>query len=344
MSVSMPRDFAASSTPRASAPAKSAAPPPGSSLALMQKGTGLPVFICHALSGSAWVALPLLRIVKLRRPVYATQAPDLDGPHEVMDLEAMVARYTADLRAVQPQGPYSLIGYSFGALIAFEIANRLTAEGQTIAHLVLLDQPAPPQWPRRALVAARQRVRQALCRAMTIGAVRRAIAPRLGWDPLTTATHCFGAGPLSASELRRLVRLIAPSVSPNVAAPAPFARHCDDAAAALERAIAPAEWQSLIRYARTADNVARVKALKVYAKNLCLTRTYRPRTVFPGRLHIWAAPTTAVTDWQAFTAQPLDLRVVPAPAMADKVGHPSFVETANVALFGDDLRRVLERE
>lgn len=316
--------------------------PPDSSLVLLQKGMGHPVFICHALSGSAWVALPLMRTMKLKRPVYVTQAPDLDAGPDVMSLDEMVARYTRDIRAIQPHGPYSVMGYSFGAMLALEIANRLAGEGQTVDHLVIFDQPAPPARPSIALARAGLRARHALCAALDTRLIRRA-APALRWPPLIAAMNCLGPGPLTAAELRRVLRLVFPSTGAAQITPdTPFERLCDVLAADLERSIEPAQWQSLIRYAKTADNVARIKALKVYAKNRWIARIYRPRAVFPGCIRIYAGAGTHVNGWQAFSARPLDVHTVPAPAMPEMGAHAVFVDKANAALFGDDLRRVLE--
>lgn len=337
---------------RASAASADAGPPraaavvpaPGSSLVLLQKGTGLPVFMCHALSGSAWVALPLVRVLRLSRPVYATQAPDLDGPRDVLSLEEMVARYTADIRGIQPHGPYSLMGYSFGAVLALEIAHRLGGEGQAVRDLVMLDQPAPAAWRRMSLLRAGLRARRLLGRVLQVGPIRRAAAHRLDRAPLSAAMSCLGPGPLTSAELRRIVRLVSPSGAERITRRTGFERLCELAAAALERSVAPSQWQSLIRYAKSADSVARVKGLKVYTKNLWLARTYRPRAVFPGRIRIYAGSATPVTGWQTFTAHPIDLHTVPTPVLAEQAGHPSFIDLPNAALFADDLRRVLERE
>ena len=56
-----------------------------------------------------------------------------------------------EMRSVQSHGPYYLIGHSAGGLIAFEMAHQLTAMGEKVAFLGLLDTHAPdPAWrPRR---------------------------------------------------------------------------------------------------------------------------------------------------------------------------------------------------
>jgi len=58
-------------------------------------------------------------------------------------IEDMAAHYIKALRVVQPQGPYWLGGYSFGGLVAFEMAQQLHSQGQRVALLALLDTWAP---------------------------------------------------------------------------------------------------------------------------------------------------------------------------------------------------------
>jgi len=55
----------------------------------------------------------------------------------------MARRYVEAMRGVQPRGPYRLGGWSFGALVAFEMACQLRVAGEEVAALVVLDLPAP---------------------------------------------------------------------------------------------------------------------------------------------------------------------------------------------------------
>ncbi len=54
-------------------------------------------------------------------------------------VERAAARYVRALQGIQPAGPYLIAGYSFGALVAYEMAQLLRATGETVALLVLLD-------------------------------------------------------------------------------------------------------------------------------------------------------------------------------------------------------------
>ena len=78
------------------------------------------------------------------RAVYGVQARGLIGdaaPHE--EVQAAAADYIAEIRALQPQGPYLLAGYSGGGITAYEMAQQLQAAGQEVAVLAMLDTPLP---------------------------------------------------------------------------------------------------------------------------------------------------------------------------------------------------------
>lgn len=77
--------------------------------------------------------------------VYGLQARGIDDDAEPLDsIAAMAAAYVAAIRVVQPVGPYRVAGWSFGGVVAFEIARQLAAQREVVEQLVLLDTPAPP--------------------------------------------------------------------------------------------------------------------------------------------------------------------------------------------------------
>jgi acetoacetyl-CoA synthetase len=84
--------------------------------------------------------LTLAGTLHSERPIYGLQARGLDGeeqPHS--HVEDMAREYIPCIRSVQPEGPYALVGFSFGGLVAFEIARQLSAAGERIETLCLLD-------------------------------------------------------------------------------------------------------------------------------------------------------------------------------------------------------------
>jgi acetoacetyl-CoA synthetase len=113
-----------------------------------------PIFIAHGLSGSVQF-FELASRIQTAQPVYAIQAKGIDGMEEPLErIEDMAGYYLDSIRELQPRGPYVLIGYSFGGLVAFEMAQRLSDQGETIALLTLVD-----AYPHPRYMAADQRLR-----------------------------------------------------------------------------------------------------------------------------------------------------------------------------------------
>jgi thioesterase domain-containing protein len=119
-----------------------------------------PAFFCvHGAGGDVENLGDIARRLAPDQPVYGIEARGRDGierPHE--DLTAMAAEYVAAVREVQPQGPYLLGGYSGGGIVAFEMAQQLTAAGEKVGLLVLLDSFSPLIQLRK--VAFRARLQQ----------------------------------------------------------------------------------------------------------------------------------------------------------------------------------------
>jgi thioesterase domain-containing protein len=88
--------------------------------------------------------LDLARRLGPEQPFYGLQPPGIDGEQPpATSIEEMAAHYVEAIRAVQPDGPYYLGGWSFGALVADEMARQLDAIGQEVALLAAIDSPAP---------------------------------------------------------------------------------------------------------------------------------------------------------------------------------------------------------
>ncbi|MFD8699134.1 amino acid adenylation domain-containing protein [Kitasatospora purpeofusca] len=113
-------------------------------LPLRTGGGKAPLFCVHPAAGISWVYSGLLRHLDPERPVLGLQARGLRGgsPDSVTGI---AADYVREIRAVRPQGPYHLLGWSFGAVVAQEMAVQLRAAGQEVGLLALLDGlPAGP--------------------------------------------------------------------------------------------------------------------------------------------------------------------------------------------------------
>jgi thioesterase domain-containing protein len=133
-------------------------PAPASPLVALQgRGSQPPLCFVHAAGGSALCYASLAHHLGPDQPVLAfeTQEGQEGRPAPV---EALAGQYLAALRAAQPVGPYVLGGWSMGGLVAFEMGRQLTAQGQEVRLLVLLDPPslrraaAPPRRRRPLLL------------------------------------------------------------------------------------------------------------------------------------------------------------------------------------------------
>ena len=119
-------------------------------LPLRQHGSRPPLFCVHPAFGLGWPYAGLLRYLP-DRPLYALQARRLNDPtHHSQSIEAMADDYLAELRRVQPTGPYHLLGWSFGGHVAHAIATRLEHQGDTVNLLALLDSYPTPSLPEIA--------------------------------------------------------------------------------------------------------------------------------------------------------------------------------------------------
>ncbi len=126
-------------------------------LVLIKPGQpGLPPFFCvHGAGGNVMNLRDVARGLQPKQPVYGLQARGVDGaerPHE--DLVAMAAEYLGEIRQTQPEGPYLLGGYSGGGVVAYEMAQQLTAAGQRVGALVLFDTFSPLLERRRMTLGA----------------------------------------------------------------------------------------------------------------------------------------------------------------------------------------------
>ncbi|MGC2172945.1 MAG: amino acid adenylation domain-containing protein [Candidatus Sulfotelmatobacter sp.] len=119
--------------------------PSWSSLVPMQAGgSKLPLFLMHAHGGNVLEYHPLVNHLEADQPVYALQARGLDGSTNTFDsIEEMAAAYLDEIRSLQPEGPYYLGGFCFGGLVALEAAQQLTAAGEKVALLVLIQTMNP---------------------------------------------------------------------------------------------------------------------------------------------------------------------------------------------------------
>ncbi|CAM4507023.1 non-ribosomal peptide synthetase [Nocardia ninae] len=99
-----------------------------------------PMFFVHPLGGNVLCYVPLAKRLDRDVPFFGLQAAGaIAGTEPLSTVPELAAYYLESVRRVQPHGPYTLGGWSFGGLVAFEMARQLRQAGEQIADLVILD-------------------------------------------------------------------------------------------------------------------------------------------------------------------------------------------------------------
>jgi acyl-CoA synthetase (AMP-forming)/AMP-acid ligase II/thioesterase domain-containing protein/acyl carrier protein len=116
------------------------AAPPGCLVPIQQAGSR-PIFFCvHNLHGQVLNFRFLAQQLGADQPFYAVQTIGLGGTEvPLARIVHMAARYIAEIRRLQPVGPYYIGGYSMGGAVAYEMAQQLRAAGQPVGLLALFD-------------------------------------------------------------------------------------------------------------------------------------------------------------------------------------------------------------
>jgi thioesterase domain-containing protein/acyl carrier protein len=139
---------------------ESEAQPEFSPLVLLKPGDdSAPLYIFHGVGGTVIEFAALGRLIDIPGKVFAVQAQGIDGAQLPLDsVPEMADLYFTAIRKQQPSGPYWLCGYSFGGVLAVEVARRLEAAGEKVAMVFCIDSYAHPlTWPKRSQMEYRLR-------------------------------------------------------------------------------------------------------------------------------------------------------------------------------------------
>ncbi len=162
-------------------------------LPLRADGHRRPLFCVHPAIGLSWCYSGLLAHLDRDQPVYGLQARGFSEPGATPEtFEELVTDYLAQIRAVQPHGPYALLGWSFGGTAAHALAVRLQQEGERVEFLGVLDgYPGP---------ADRERERPAYDDPGVLPAITRSV----GHDPTAPDSPLAGLGAAGITTLARV--------------------------------------------------------------------------------------------------------------------------------------------
>ena len=135
-------------------------------LPLRESGSSPPLWCVHPAAGLAQAYRRLTDSIDPRIPIHGLQARGVEDdtpPHA--SIADMAEAYVEAVRELQPRGPYYLMGWSFGGVVAHAMAGLLEADGEEVARLFLIDTyfsavaadaPAPPEMAPGVLEAFRR--------------------------------------------------------------------------------------------------------------------------------------------------------------------------------------------
>lgn len=160
-------------------------------------GQERPFFFVHGGAGQVFHFRELAEALGTERPFYGLQPQGWDQHRvAVPSVIELAANYLAEIRTIQPTGPYYLGGYCFGGLVAFEMACQLQASGESVATLAIID-PSPikrisrdtalaterqPHWQRHQRALARRTSREKLHYVLNSGHHRLQTVLKIGKD------------------------------------------------------------------------------------------------------------------------------------------------------------------
>jgi len=104
-----------------------------------KSGTKPPFFCLPGMGGNVLSLHGLVAALSNDQPVYGLRAKGLDGSDPLSSVEEAAEFYIREMRTIQPKGPYFIGGVSFGGLVAFEMARKLSQDGEEIGLLALFD-------------------------------------------------------------------------------------------------------------------------------------------------------------------------------------------------------------
>jgi amino acid adenylation domain-containing protein len=109
-------------------------------LPLRPEGGRPPLFCVHAVEGISWRYARLIDHLPADQPLYGLQSRGLARPEPLPgSIDEVAADYVGQIRSVQPHGPYYVLGWSLGGVIAHAVATRLQEQGEQVALLAILD-------------------------------------------------------------------------------------------------------------------------------------------------------------------------------------------------------------
>lgn len=180
-------------------------------LPLRTAGVQPPLFCLPPGGNLSWCYAGLVSHIGADCPIYGLQPPEAGSHAAHLDIADEVHHYVAEIQRVQPQGPYHLLGWSIGGLLAHAIATALQAEGQGVDTLVIIDAYPMGNVTLSDAVAARhtQSIRHNAVKSILSGfGVSDALAPDEVDDHRQLLDNLVAKGSLHADDRPTIARML----------------------------------------------------------------------------------------------------------------------------------------
>lgn len=116
---------------------------PDDALVELRSGVGRPIFLLHPSGGDILCYVELARLLDTSRPVIGISDPGLDGHEMPATVGGMVELYRSLIMDRQPEGPWTLGGWSMGGTMAQELARQIISDGGEVDALAMIDSNSP---------------------------------------------------------------------------------------------------------------------------------------------------------------------------------------------------------
>jgi amino acid adenylation domain-containing protein len=120
--------------------------PASSLVAIQPRGSRKPIYCIHELSGEVILYWNLAQRLGEDQPVYGIRYAMNDDSSKIT-IQDLATRYIRDIQDIQPNGPYCLLGFSLGGLIAYEMAQQLQSRNEEVSLLAIVDARNPTSYP-----------------------------------------------------------------------------------------------------------------------------------------------------------------------------------------------------
>lgn len=115
-------------------------------VSLKPNGKKVPLFIVHGAGLNVLNFMNLVKYFDEDQPIYGIEGTTKEYNEWYDSIEAMAAHYVDSIVKTHPKGPYALAGFSFGGVVAFEMARQLKEQGKTVSLIGLLDTYVDPSY------------------------------------------------------------------------------------------------------------------------------------------------------------------------------------------------------